>query len=82
MSPCRALAIESSAASIPAPAATRSIKGSCGTPDEIAGDHADGHAMAEGDAVDLVLDRAGVGVDIDAGGVQNHIIGCGVAGAR
>ena len=39
-------------------------------PDEVAGDHADRQAMAGGDAVDLVLDRAGVGVDIDAGGVQ------------
>ena len=39
-------------------------------PDELPGDHADRQAMAGGDAVDLVLDRAGVGVDIDAGGVQ------------
>jgi hypothetical protein len=40
-------------------------------PDELAGDHADGQAMAGGDAVDFVFDRAGIGVDIDAGGVQD-----------
>jgi hypothetical protein len=39
---------------------------------EIAGNHADGEAMAGGDAIDLVLDRAGIGVDIDAGGVQRR----------
>ena len=33
-------------------------------------------AMAGGDAVDLVFDRAGVGVDIDAGGgFKNDVIG-------
>src|SRR5207302_10247730 len=31
-------------------------------------DHADRQAMPERDAINLVLDRAGVGVDIDAGG--------------
>ena len=36
--------------------------------DEIARDHADGQAVPGGDAIDLVLHRAGVGVDIDAGG--------------
>jgi len=40
-------------------------------PDELACDHADGQAMAGRDTVDLVFDRAGVGVDIDAGGVQS-----------
>src|SRR5579859_7362063 len=38
-------------------------------PDELAGDHADGNAMAGGHAIDFVLDRAGIGVDVDAGGV-------------
>jgi hypothetical protein len=33
--------------------------------------------MAGGDAVDLVLDRAGIGVDIDAGGIQMGVIGWG-----
>src|ERR1035437_1571097 len=40
-------------------------------PNEIAGDHADGQVIAGGDAVDFVFDRTGVGVDIDAGGVQD-----------
>ena len=40
-------------------------------PNEIAGDHADRQAVPGGDAVDFVLDRAGIGVDIDAGGAQN-----------
>ena len=64
-------AIQSSAASIPEPAAIRSISGSCGTRMKLAGDHADRQAVAGGDAVDFVFDRAGVGVDIDAGGVQD-----------
>ena len=38
--------------------------------DEIARDHADRQAMPDRDAIDLVLHRAGVGIDIDAGGVQ------------
>ena len=48
-------------------------------PDEIARDHADRQPMPGGDAVDLVLDRAGIGVDIDAGGVQigRHRLGIG-----
>ena len=46
-------------------------------PDEIPCDHADRQPMAGSDAVDLVLDRAGVGVDIDAGGVQLGVIGWG-----
>jgi hypothetical protein len=40
-------------------------------PDELACDHADRQAMPAGNAVDLVFDRAGIGVDIDAGGVQD-----------
>ena len=38
--------------------------------DEIARDHADRQAVPDRDAIDLVLHRAGVGIDIDAGGVQ------------
>ena len=38
--------------------------------DEIARDHADRQAMPVRDAIDLVLHRAGVGIDIDAGWVQ------------
>ena len=38
--------------------------------DEIARDHADRQAVPDRDAINLVLHRAGVGVDIDAGGVQ------------
>jgi hypothetical protein len=33
--------------------------------------------MAGCDTVDLILDRAGVGVDIDAGAVQRGVIGSG-----
>jgi hypothetical protein len=33
--------------------------------------------MAGSDAVDLVFDRAGIGVDIDAGGIQMGVIGWG-----
>jgi hypothetical protein len=39
-------------------------------PNELARDHADGKAMAGRDPVDLIFHRAGIGVDIDAGGVQ------------
>src|SRR5258708_37533103 len=49
-------------------------------PDEIAGHDADRQAMPERDAIDLVLDRAGVGVDIDAGGVQCAVFGLGFSG--
>src|SRR5262249_55440818 len=37
-------------------------------PDEAACNHADGYAKPERDAINLVLYRAGIGVDIDAGG--------------
>ncbi len=47
-------------------------------PDEIARDHADGQAVARGDAVDFVFDRAGVGVDIDAGGCSNLASSVGI----
>ena len=39
-------------------------------PNEVPRDHADGKAMTGRDPVDFVLHRAGIGVDIDAGGVQ------------
>src|SRR5437588_3076572 len=37
--------------------------------DEIAGNHADRQAMPDGNAIDLVLHRAGVGIDINPGGM-------------
>src|SRR5262249_39930950 len=41
------------------------------------GDHFDGHGVAPRDPVDLVLDRAGVGIDVD--GVHGCIMTAGPA---
>ena len=65
-------AIQSSAASIPEPAAMRSISGSCGTRMNWPATTLTGSAMPGRDAVNLVLDRAGIGVDIDAGACSNR----------
>ena len=52
----------------PAPAATRSISGSLRHADEAVGDDGDRQPVARRDAIDLVLHRTGVGIDIDADG--------------
>ena len=66
MAPCAARsAIQSSAASMPAATTTRSISGSRGTAIGLLLHDIDLEAMPLGDAIDFLLHRAGVGVDID-----------------
>ena len=69
-------AIQSSASSMPAATTTRSMNGSRGTAIGLLLTTTTLSAVALGDAIDLLLHRAGVGVDVDRdGGEVAAVIG-------